>query len=158
MSTHGHGTFYRLLLGSVTAKVLLESHCSVWTGAHLEEDPPAPEFSIRRVLCSVDLSAHNRHTASVAAELASALDATLTFVQITARVEIWGPGGSHIDPAWKETIVGFATKEIAKLQQDVGTKADVIIDSGNVPELLSRAAARTKMMSWSSDAFPGEAI
>jgi nucleotide-binding universal stress UspA family protein len=143
MSTHGHGAFYRLLLGSVTAKVLHESHCSVWTGAHLEEDPPAREFSIRGVLCSVDLSAHNRHTASLAAELASALDATLTFVHITAGVEIWGPGGSRVDPVWKETIVSFATKEIAKLQQDVGTEAEVIIDSGNVPELLNRAAART---------------
>jgi nucleotide-binding universal stress UspA family protein len=143
LSTHGHGAFYRLLLGSVTAKVLHESHCSVWTGAHLEEDPPAREFSIRRVLCSVDLSAHNRHTASLAAELASALDATLTLVHITAGVEIWGPGGSRVDPAWREAIVGFAAKEIAKLQQDVGTEAEVIIDSGNVPELLNRAAART---------------
>ena len=41
-------------------------------------------------------------------------------------------------------IVGFAAKEIAKLQQEVGTKAEVIIDSGNVPELLNRAAERTK--------------
>lgn len=143
MSTHSHGAFYRLLLGSVTAKVLHESHCSVWTGDHLEEDPPAREFSIRRVLCSVDLSAHNRHTASRAAELASALDATLTLVHITAGVEIWGPGGSRVDPAWREAIVGFAAKEIAKLQQDVGTEAEVIIDSGNAPELLNRAAART---------------
>ena len=39
MSTHGHGPFYRFLLGSVTAKVLHESHCPVWTGAHLEEAP-----------------------------------------------------------------------------------------------------------------------
>ena len=98
MSTHGHGMFYRFLLGSVTAKVLHESHCSVWTGAHVEEDPPAREFSIRRVLCSVDLSAHSRHTASLAAELATALDATLTFVHITSGVEVWGPGGSHVDP------------------------------------------------------------
>ena len=142
MSTHGHGMFYRFLLGSVTAKVLHESTCPVWTGAHLEEDPPPREFSIRRVLCSVDLSAHNRHTASLAAELAAALDATLTLVHITAGVEIWGPGGLHVDPLWKETIIGFAVKEIAKLQQDVGTNADVIIDSGNVPELLNRAAAR----------------
>ncbi len=143
MSTRGEGAFYRFLLGSVTAKVLHESHCSVWTGAHLEEDPPAREFSIRRVLCSVDLTPHSQHTASLAAEMAAAVDATLTLVHITAGVEIWGPGGSHIDPVWKEEIVGFAAKEIAKLQQDVGTKAEVIIDSGNVPELLNRAAART---------------
>ena len=81
---------------------------------------------------------------SLAAEMAAAVDATLTLVHITGSVEIYGPGGSHVDPAWKEKIVGFAAKEIAKLQQDVGTKAEVIIDSGNVPELLNRAAERTK--------------
>jgi nucleotide-binding universal stress UspA family protein len=143
MSTRGHGAFYRFLLGSVTAKVLHESHCPVWTGAHLEE-PLAREFTIRHILCSVDLSPHNRHTASLAAEMAAAVDATLTLVHITAGVETWGPGGSYVDPVWKETIVGFATQEIAKLQQDVGTKAEVIIDSGNVPELLNRAVEQTK--------------
>jgi nucleotide-binding universal stress UspA family protein len=68
LSTHGEGFFYRLRLGSVTAKVLHESHCPVWTGAHMEEGP-VPEFSIRRV------------------------------------------------PVWKE--------QIAKLQQDVGARAEV---------------------------------
>ena len=143
MSTHGHGVFYRFLLGSVTAKVLHESHCPVWTGAHLEA-APAREFSIRRVLCSVDLSARSPHTASLAAALAAAVDATLTLVHITSGVEVWGPGGSYVDPAWKEMVVGIATKEIAQLQRDVGTKAEVIIDSGNVPELLNRAAEQTK--------------
>ncbi len=143
MSTHGHGSFYRFLLGSETAKVLHESHCPVWTGAHLEE-APAREFSIRQVLCSVDLNPHSRHTASLAAEMAAAVGATLTLVHITGSVEIYGPGGSHVDQVWKDEIVSFATEEIAKLQQDLGTKAEVIIDSGNVPELLNRAAERTK--------------
>jgi hypothetical protein len=40
--------------------------------------------------------------------------------------------------------VGFAAKGITKLQQDVHTKAEVIIDSGNVPDLLNRAAEQTK--------------
>ena len=143
MSTHGHGTFYRFLLGSVTAKVLHESHCPVWTGAHLEE-APAGEFSIRHVLCSVDLTPHCRRTALLAAEMAAAVDATLTLVHITSGVEVWGPGGSHVDPVWKEMIVGSATREMAQLQRDVGTKAEVIIDSGNVPELLNRAAGQTR--------------
>ena len=143
MSTRGEGAFYRFLLGSVTAKVLHESHCPVWTGAHLEE-PQAHEFSIRRVLCSADLSPRCRHTMSLAAEMAAAVGATLTLVHITAGVEVWGFDGSHVDQAWKEKVVGFAAKEIAKLQQDVGTKAEVIIESGNVPELLNRAAERTK--------------
>jgi nucleotide-binding universal stress UspA family protein len=143
MSTHGHGPFYRFLLGSVTAKVLHESHCPVWTGAHLEEQPDR-EFSIRRILCSVDLSPHSRHTASLAVEMAAAVDAAITFVHITPSVENYGPGGYYVEPAWKESIVGFAAQQIAKLQQDVGTNAEVIVDSGNVPELLNRAAEQTK--------------
>ncbi len=143
MSTHGHGVFYRFLLGSVAAKVLHESDCPVWTDAHLEE-APAREFSIRNVLCAVDLNYHSRNTASRAAEMAAAVDATLTLVHVTAGVEIYGPGGSHVDSVWKERIFGFAAKEFADLQQDVGTKAEVIIDSGNVPEMLNRAAEQTK--------------
>ena len=143
MSTHGYGVFYRLLLGSVTAKVLHEIECPVWTGAHLEE-APAHEFSIRRILCAVELNGHSRHTVSLAAEMAALVDATLTLVHITGSVEMYGPGGWHVDSGLKEKILGFAGKAIAKLQQDVGTKAQVIIDSGNVPELLSRAAEQTE--------------
>jgi nucleotide-binding universal stress UspA family protein len=143
MSTHGSGPFYRFLLSSITAKVLHESHCPVWTGAHLEESPDG-EFSVRRILCSVDLSAHSLHTLSLASEFAAAVDAALTLAHITVSVDIYGPGGSHVDPVWKEQIVGAATEEIAKLQREAGTQADVIIDSGNVSELLNRAAEQAK--------------
>jgi nucleotide-binding universal stress UspA family protein len=143
LSTHGHGALYRLLLGSVAAKVLHETECPVWTVAHAE-DAPASGFSIRRVLCSVDLTPHNRHTLTQAAEMAAAVDAELTLVHITSSVESFGPGGLHIDAEWKKKIVGIAAKEIAELQQAVGTKSEVIIDSGNVPQLLNRAAEQTK--------------
>jgi nucleotide-binding universal stress UspA family protein len=143
MSTRGGGAIYRLLLGSVTAKVLHETDCPVWTGSHLEQ-APAGEFSIRRVLCSVDLGPHSPHTVSLAAQMAAAVGAALSLVHITVSVEMFGPGGSHVDPVWKEQIVGFASAEIAKLQQVLGIQADVIIDSGNVPELLNRAAEQSK--------------
>ncbi len=141
--THGHGTLYRLLLGSVTAKVLHETQCPVWTGTHIEE-APAGEFSIRRILCSMELNGHSRHTVSLAAEIAEAVNATLTLVHITSSVEFYGPGGSQVDPVWKKTFVDFAVEEIGKLQQAMGTNFEVIIDSGNVAELLNRAAEQTK--------------
>ena len=75
--------------------------------------------------------------------MAAAVDARLTIVHITGGVESFGPGGSWVNPEWKQTIVSMATEEIAKLQKDVGTDADVIIDSGNVPQLLNRAAKQT---------------
>jgi nucleotide-binding universal stress UspA family protein len=151
MSTRGEGILYRLLLGSVTAKVLHESSCPIWIGAHPGElqpgevePPPSAAFSVRRILCSVRLNPHNRHTLARAAEMAAALDASLTLVHITDSVESFGPGGNWTNPEWKEAIVGMAADEMARLQKDVGTNVDVIIESGNVPQLLNRAAERTK--------------
>ncbi len=143
MATRGFGAFHRFLVGSVTAKVLHESDCPVWTGAHLEA-PAASEFAVRNVLCSVDLSHHSYRTAALAAQLATSIGAALTLVHITESVGIYGPGGLRVDPAWKETIVGLAKKEMDNLQQSVGTKAEVIIDSGNALELVNLAAERTK--------------
>lgn len=76
--------------------------------------------------------------------MASRFAAGLTLVHITTSVESFGPGGTYVDAAWKETIVGFATKEIEKIQQEAGTKAEVIIDSGDVHKLLNRAAEHAK--------------
>jgi universal stress protein A len=143
MSRHSHGAFYRFLLGSVAAKVLHDSVCPIWTDT-LREEVPEREFVIQNVLCAVDTSPHSRNTVSRAAQIAAEFGARLTLVHITDSVEYYGPGGFSVDPVWKEKILGFAADEIAKLQQDVGTKAEVIIDSGNAPELLNRAAEQSK--------------
>jgi nucleotide-binding universal stress UspA family protein len=55
MPTHGYGPFRRFLLGSVTAKVLHDVKCPVWTSAHIPEGP-APPAGYRSVLCAVDLT------------------------------------------------------------------------------------------------------
>jgi nucleotide-binding universal stress UspA family protein len=143
MPANDYGAFYQFLLGSVTAKVLHETQCPVWTGAHVEESPKS-EFSIHRVLCPVELSPHSRHTVSLAAEMAASIDATLTLVHVTPGVEEYGPGGYHVNPEWKEQMFGFAAKQIEELQRDLGTEFEVIIDCGNVPEALNRAAEQMK--------------
>jgi len=142
MPTHGYGAFRRFLLGSVTAKVLHDSDCPVWTGAHLEEEP-AREFSIRNILCAVDLSPHSSKTVQWAAQMAAEFGARLTLAHITAGMEIYGPGPYQVDPSWTEALVGSANRQIANLQQETGTKAEVFIGSGDVPKLLSHAAEET---------------
>ena len=132
------------LLGSVTAKDAARTRCPVWISGHFEEAPPVRDFSIRRVLCSVDLTPHNRHTLSQAAGMAAAVNATLTLVHITSSVEVYGPGGTHVDHEWRDKIVGFAAEELARLKQDLRINAEVVIESGNVPQLLNRVAEQTK--------------
>jgi nucleotide-binding universal stress UspA family protein len=136
-------TFYQFLMGSVTAKVLHGTECPVWTGAHVHESP-GQEFAIRNVLCAVEFGPRCDITASWGAQMAAEFGARLTLANVTAGVELWGPGGSYVDQRWKEELVSNASAQMAKLQQDTGIKADVFIGSGDVPEVLSQAAKQTK--------------
>src|SRR5262249_53309636 len=45
MPTHGYGPFRQFILGSITAKVLHDADCPVWTGVHLEEAPSVEQMS-----------------------------------------------------------------------------------------------------------------
>jgi nucleotide-binding universal stress UspA family protein len=142
MPSHGPA-FYQFLLGSVAAKVQHGTECPVWTDAHVEESP-AREFQIRNVLCSVDFNPYDHKTVSWAADMAAEFDARLTLAHVTAGVKIWGPGGSYVNPKWKEALVGDASQHIAELQQNMGIKAEVFIGSGDVPKVMSQAAKLSK--------------
>jgi nucleotide-binding universal stress UspA family protein len=142
MPTHGYGAFRRFLLGSVTAKVLHDCDCPVWTGAHLEEEP-VREFSIRNILCAVDLSPHSSKTVQWGAQMAAEFGARLTLAHITAGMEIYGPGPYQDDPSWTEALINSAGRQLANLQQEAGTKAEVFIGSGDVPKLLGQAAKQS---------------
>jgi nucleotide-binding universal stress UspA family protein len=47
-------------------------------------------------------------------------------------------------PEWKVTLAGIAAQEIEKLQASAGTKAQVVIDSGDVSNQLNQAARNLK--------------
>jgi nucleotide-binding universal stress UspA family protein len=152
MPSHGY-TFNQFLMGSVTAKILNGTECPVWTGAHVEESS-VQEFTIRNVLCAVEFGARSRKTLSWAAQLAAEFDARLTLVHVTASVELFGPGGDYVDPRWKEALVGDASQRLAKLQQDTGITADVLIGSGDVPKVLSQAVKQTKADLLVTECYP----
>jgi hypothetical protein len=54
MPTHGYGPFRQFLTGSVTAKVLHDARCPVWTSAHSERTSPRAAAEYRNILCAVD--------------------------------------------------------------------------------------------------------
>ena len=142
MPSHGY-TFNHFLLGSVTAKVLQVAECPIWTGPHAE-DLPAQKFAIRNVLCAVDFNSQDRKSVSWAAQMAAEFGAGLTLAHVTAGVELWGPGGSYVNPRWKGELVSDASQRIAELQQAMGIKAEVFIGSGDTPKVLSQAVKETK--------------
>lgn len=142
MSTHSQGALYSLLLGSTAAKVLRHAEFSVWTDAHAEAK--LNEFAIRNGLCAVELSPHSRNTVLSASRLSTDFGARLTLVHVTSGAESFDPGGNHMVSEWSTTLVGYATQEMTKLQQDLHIDADVIIESGNVRERLNHVAEHSK--------------
>src|SRR5258707_110280 len=56
MPTHGHGAFRRLLVGSITNKLLHDATCPVWTDAHIEEIPIGLRDECTDVFCGLDLT------------------------------------------------------------------------------------------------------
>lgn len=142
MATRGYGPFRRFILGSVTAKVLHDAQCPVWTGAHLSEVPVGDGLKIASVLCAVDLSAHSRQTLCWAAQMAAEFGAHLTVLHAVPPLELAGPGARYYNPEWADAMRAQGLDGIAKLQQDLGTKADAWVESGEAPYVARLAAER----------------
>ncbi|MGE0447674.1 MAG: universal stress protein, partial [Vicinamibacterales bacterium] len=80
MGTHGTAGFRRLLLGSVTEKVLRKASCAVLTvppNAHVRTARP-----FTHLLAAVDFSDCSLRAATVAASVATAAGATLTLMHV----------------------------------------------------------------------------
>jgi len=143
MPTHGYGAYERFLVGSVTAKVLHNGECPVWAVSHNEGVPGQP-FAIQNVLCAVDFSTHSPKTIRWAQDVANEFGGRLTLAHITPGVEIYGPGGYHVLTDMKRELVNGAMNQMAKIQEELGTKAEVFIGCGDVPKVMSQAAEETK--------------
>jgi nucleotide-binding universal stress UspA family protein len=128
MPTHGYGPFRRMLLGSVTAKVLHDADCPVWTAAHVET-PPAGEAAIRRIMCAVDLKPGSASALDWPARLAAELGAGLTLVHSLVELDP-RTQGYYLSPEWRKFLVDAAEREIGALQKEAGTAAEVHLTMG----------------------------
>jgi nucleotide-binding universal stress UspA family protein len=137
MPTHGYGVFRRLLLGSVTAKVLHDSTCPVWTGVHLNEPPARPPV-LERIMCAVDLTKSSLVTLRFAAQLACNFNAKLWLVHGVPGPDA-GPE-KYFDSELQGYLEEEARKAIGEMQRTVGTGAQLCIASGEVPRIVEQAA------------------
>jgi len=144
MPTRGHGRFRRFLLGSVTAKVLHDTECAVWTGAHLEEAPVLSPTDIRQVMCAVNLESQSAKTLQWAAAFTAEAGATLTVVNA-----IWDhprelPERYRLQ--WYEEAQWGANERIRSLLRDLGVEANVMVaGGGDIAGTLAGAAKEKKV-------------
>jgi nucleotide-binding universal stress UspA family protein len=138
MPTHGHGRFRHFLFGSITAKILHDLPCPVWTCARLEDPDLAAQAKCESLLCALDLEDGSLELLTRSAELASRLKATLRIVHAAPYAQAW------IDPPFSDQycnqILHAAHDHIAGLQRKAETTLEVWAEALPVAELVRRAA------------------
>lgn len=83
IGTHGRSGFERLVLGSVTEKVIHKAACPVLTVPRPVADAvPVPDKLFTRILCAIDFSDTSLHALEYALLLAQEKNAQLTLVHV----------------------------------------------------------------------------
>lgn len=133
MSTHGRGTLRRFLLGSVTAKMLHDLSCAVWTGVHWKDGIHQPRVPYRSIVCAVDFHEEDAGVIRTASELAKAYGASLS---VTHAVD-W-PESSVLtgSPVYAREVVITA---LTRMVHEAGLEAAVNVVDGNPAEGVRRA-------------------
>lgn len=139
MPSHGLGFFRRLLLGSVTAKVLHDVSCPVWTGVHSEQAPPLERITCSKVICALDLSIRSRAVLEWASALAGEYGAELGIVHAIPPIEA-SAAAQFLDEAYVVDLAVAARSVIADLQEDLGTTAQVFVEGGETAKVVRCAA------------------
>lgn len=142
MPTHGYGPIRSLLLGSVTAKVLHDTECPVWTVARPEESKRDPAAPWRNLLCAVSAEPKDAALVRFAAELAAEQGAALQLVHVVAGFEPV-PDPSEQDPL-QEFLFNAAREQIARVQAQVGTNREVRIEAGDVGRTIRDVAVECR--------------
>jgi nucleotide-binding universal stress UspA family protein len=139
MPTHGYGPFRRFLLGSVTAKVLHDAECPVWTGPHMEEAPAWESITLRKVACALDLGPQSRVVLAWGGGIAQEFCANLAVLHAIPAATV-GLGSYYFDPHWRLQLEKAAQEQIAHLEENLQMHGEVHIEFGDVPTAVSNAA------------------
>jgi len=139
MPTHGYGVFRRLLIGSVTSKVLHDVHCPVLTGVHLECAPPMDRIHFDRVVCAVDLKRDCRRVMKWAAGFAADFKAHLTVLHVVPMPFV--PGDTGFDSNWFTELEQMAKEQLNSFCKELEIDAEARTAAGS-PITATAALAR----------------
>jgi len=144
MPTHGYGPFRRLLLGSITAKVLHDVDCPIWTGVHTDQMWSLTGTGWHRFLCAIDENPRDVSVLKWAAQFACEQNADLQVVHaVHAVVPIPGEDSDFL----RDCLFGVARETLDRLQADAGTKFDINLALGPVGHVV-REAAQSSAKAW----------
>jgi len=140
MPTHGYGGFRRFMLGSVTAKVLHDADCPVFTGVHMEDVPDPAAIHIQHVAVALDLGDVSEKVLKWAVCFSKRCNAQLTIIHVTPTID--GMSGEYFVPNWREKFAEEANGRIADLKRLAGTDAPVLMESGDATSYVCKLARK----------------
>ena len=138
MPTHGYGTFRAMLLGSVTAKVLHDCTCPVWTAAHTETPTLVGHARSENVMCAIDTNHEAVRVIQRAMEIAGILNAKLRLIHAVPPVD-YTPT-TRFDDVFRSDIMRIARDSVAKLQNEAGSNLELCTEMGPVSKVVHAAA------------------
>lgn len=137
--THGRGLFRRLLLGSITARLIHDLSCSVWTGCHLDPAALRAHVPYKRILCAVEPGMESAHVVKAAEGMAVAYGASLSLV---SAIE-WPTSDPTVDPGnYWDRIRESAENELASYSRSLPIPASTHLLFGPIPQVLRDAAVQ----------------
>ncbi|HSR08300.1 MAG TPA: universal stress protein [Bryobacteraceae bacterium] len=137
MPTHGLGPLRRLLLGSVTAKVLHDVSAAVWTGAGRMVDNRPRRYSYESILCAVDLSDESEAVVRAAAGFAGSYHARLSLVHV---VELPPPNVDVDFTQFKQELIDADNERLRDLKNKLGIDASLTCMDGATANCVCREA------------------
>jgi nucleotide-binding universal stress UspA family protein len=138
LPTHGLGVFRRLLVGSVTSKVLHDAACPVWTAAHAETQH-APHLP-QRILCAVDGSAKSAALLHWADAFCHLLDARLSALHVVSPITDWPSLARERER--QEQVREEARVHLDTIQQTAGLSIPVRVAVGEIVNTVVEEACQ----------------
>lgn len=138
MGTHGYGKIRGLLMGSVTAKVIHDVSCPVWTNSLASLKEKGQNGGISNIVCAVDLTTEAVPLLRFTKELARELGATAQVVNSVPEME--SRPDKYFDFDLHRYLTDSARVEISKVQRQAGTDFPLIMSEKPISRAVADAA------------------
>ena len=128
------------MLGSVTAKVLHDAACPVWTAAHVETPGSDQHLEWRNILCAISLSPESTRLIQAAEDLHQTIGATIRLAHVVPGEEAFPQRLWNAE--FENSLKQQAEAAIRGIQCQAGTNFEVCIETGEVSHAVAGCAER----------------
>lgn len=136
MATHGEGRFRRMLLGSVTSKMLHDVNCAVWTGVHEDPKGHIPVLPYKSIVCAVSSDEEAQAIWKAADSFASYYGAKLTVAHTVEMPAVsWDVDLSPM----RQQMLDMAGERLSLMKNQLGVSGEVKLYEGSVSVGLQQA-------------------